>query len=216
VLVYLDGLFQGNVTKSTQTFSTAGLLPATPYTISTRTAGTTGLINQTWVNHTATTASVPSGPGQLYVASFPTGATIFIDGIARGQTDGFVDNIPAGTLNLTLTKGGYAAKTLMVTVPVGLKVLPPITLQPGGVTQGTGTLYVASYPTNAEILIDGETFGQTDGFVDDAPTGIRNLTLGKDGYAPKTVVIQIPEGDLKVLAPITLEPLSSSFPGDET
>jgi hypothetical protein len=208
VLVYLNGVFQGNVTKGTQAFSTAGLLPETPYTLSTHTAGATGLVNTTWVNNTATTAGfVPSGPGQLYVASFPTGATLFIDGIARGQTDGFVDNLPSGTLNLTLAKGGYEALTLTVTVPAGLKVLPPITLEPGDGTQGTGTLYVASFPMNAEIEIDGEDFGRTDGLVSNAPTGIRTLTLEKDGYEPVTLVIQIPEGDLKVLAPITLKPL---------
>ncbi|MDD1709066.1 MAG: hypothetical protein LUQ33_07860, partial [Methanoregulaceae archaeon] len=62
VMVYLDGIFQNNVTKGTQTFSANGLNPSTAYTISTRTVGTTGLINQTWVNHTASTAPEPPSP----------------------------------------------------------------------------------------------------------------------------------------------------------
>ena len=56
VMVYLNDAFQGNVTKGTQVYPTAGLSPSTAYTIGTRTVGNTGLINSTWVNQTATTA----------------------------------------------------------------------------------------------------------------------------------------------------------------
>jgi len=59
VMVYLDGAFQTNVTKGAQTFASLGLSPSTSHTIATRTAGTTGLINQSWVNHTAMTAPEP-------------------------------------------------------------------------------------------------------------------------------------------------------------
>ncbi len=59
VMVWLDGEFQDNVTKGTQTFTAEDLIPATAYTISTRTVGTNGLINQTWVNHTASTKQIP-------------------------------------------------------------------------------------------------------------------------------------------------------------
>jgi len=59
VMVYLDGVFQTNVTKGIQTFTVQGLSPSTSHTIATKTAGTTGLINQSWVNHTATTAPEP-------------------------------------------------------------------------------------------------------------------------------------------------------------
>lgn len=56
VMIYLDGVFQANVTKGSGTFTAANLSPATMHTLGTRTTGTTGLINETWVNHTATTA----------------------------------------------------------------------------------------------------------------------------------------------------------------
>ncbi len=51
VMVYLDGVFQTNVTKGIQTFTVQGLSPSTSHTIATKTAGTTGLINQSWVLH---------------------------------------------------------------------------------------------------------------------------------------------------------------------
>ena len=62
VMVYLNGAFQGNVTKGTQVYPAAGLSPSTAYTIGTRTVGNTGLVNSTWVNQTATTAP-DSDPG---------------------------------------------------------------------------------------------------------------------------------------------------------
>jgi PKD repeat protein len=59
VKIYLNGVFKGSVTKGNQTFTATGLKPSTEYVISTRTVGSTGLVNQTWVNTTATTASSP-------------------------------------------------------------------------------------------------------------------------------------------------------------
>ena len=59
VMVYLDGVFQTNVTKGIQTFTVQGLSPSTSHTIATQTAATTWLINQSWVNHTATTSPSP-------------------------------------------------------------------------------------------------------------------------------------------------------------
>ncbi len=56
VMVYLNGEFQGNITKGTQTYTATGLSPSATYTIGTRTVGEKGWINQTWVNQTATTS----------------------------------------------------------------------------------------------------------------------------------------------------------------
>lgn len=158
-------------------------------------------------DHTITAVFlVVTEKGTLWVASYPQGATILIDGVVRGQTDQFVGNVPAGIRNLTLTKGGYQAKTLVVKVPVNaLKVLPPVTLQPDGESSGTGTLYIASFPSGATIYIDGITYGQTNGFTYHVPTGIRNLTLTRAGYQAKTMFVHVPAGELKVLAPISLE-----------
>jgi hypothetical protein len=206
VMVYLDGVFKENVVGGVQTYTATGLTPATAYTIGTRTVGTTGLVNQTWVNITTRTAA-PSGPGILWVASYPREATIYLDGIVRGRTNQFVFNISPGAHNLTLAKGGYRPATSTVTVPAGLKVLAPITLQPDGSTLGSGTLYVASYPSDALILIDGAVAGRTDQFVYEVPAGNRNLTLTKTGYRPKTIFVQVPAGDLKVPPPTALERL---------
>jgi hypothetical protein len=157
-----------------------------------------------------------STTGTLYVASNPSGATILINGVGSGTTDGFVKNIPAGIQNLTLTKAGYEPETVMVNVPAGgVKVLAPITLPKsggGGIPGETGTLYVSSNPSGANILIDGVPFGTTNGFVKNVPAGLRNLTLTKAGYEPETVMVNVPAGGVKALAPISLSK-SGGVPG---
>ncbi len=70
VMVYLDGVFQENVTKGEETFTATSLNPATEYTIGTRTVGTTGLINETWVNQTSWTKALP------LIANFTANATL--------------------------------------------------------------------------------------------------------------------------------------------
>ncbi len=71
-----------------------------------------------------------------------------------------------------------------------------------------GTLYVASHPSGATILINGTDHGMTDKFVTDAPVGNQNLTLVKEGYQQYSTTVTIPAGGVKVLEPITLNETS--------
>jgi hypothetical protein len=59
VMVYLNGVFKTNVTKGSRFFLATGLVPNTAYTLGTHTVDSSGNINQTWVNHSARTASLP-------------------------------------------------------------------------------------------------------------------------------------------------------------
>jgi hypothetical protein len=153
--------------------------------------------------------------GTLYVASYPTGATILINGTDYGTTDQFVSSVPAGIHNLTLAKGGYQPYTTLVSVPAGgLKVLAPISLTKSGgpvPPTGTATLYVASYPPGATISIDGTVRGITDGFVYNVTAGLHDLALAKAGYTTTTNRIDVPPQGIKVLAPISL---TRTLPGE--
>jgi len=57
VMIYLNGTFQTNVTKGVQFYNATGLAIDTAYNLSTQTVDASGNINQTWINHTARTAS---------------------------------------------------------------------------------------------------------------------------------------------------------------
>lgn len=84
VIVYLDGVFRQNVTAGTGTWKATGLLPGTPHTIATRTASAGGLVNQTWVNHTAWTEP-EAGPGAWKFRSDNSNSGLYDDG---GTTPG--------------------------------------------------------------------------------------------------------------------------------
>jgi len=55
VMIYLNGIFQTNVSKGVQYFKAVGLTTNTTYEISTRTVDNVGNINLTWMNSTSTT-----------------------------------------------------------------------------------------------------------------------------------------------------------------
>jgi outer membrane protein assembly factor BamB len=58
VMVYLDGVFQENITAGTVTWTAEGFSPSTAYTIGTKTVGVKGAINATLVTDTATTGTL--------------------------------------------------------------------------------------------------------------------------------------------------------------
>jgi hypothetical protein len=185
-------------------------------------AGAAAMVSELGVYPSQTfTASLPADDsnGSLYVTSYPTGATILINGTDYGTTNKFVNNVPVGIQNLTLIKAGYLAKTMMVNVPAGeVKILAPITLTKGEGPvphSGTGSLYVASYPTNATILIDDTDRGMTDQLVSNVSAGDRTLTLTKVGYNATTMTVNVPANDAKILAPITLTKSGDGMQGGD-
>jgi PKD repeat protein len=73
-MVYLDGVWKINVSKSVQLYSATGLTADTQHIIGTRTVDTNGNVNASWVNHTARTAPVaPVAPVANFTATPRTG-----------------------------------------------------------------------------------------------------------------------------------------------
>ena len=59
VMVYLNSVFQTNITLPINYYNATNLTADAEYTISTHTVDLNGNINQTWINHTARTAPLP-------------------------------------------------------------------------------------------------------------------------------------------------------------
>lgn len=77
--------------------------------------------------------------------------------------------------------------------------------RPGGDSpSGTCTLYIASIPFYAAILIDGTVVGHTNQRVRNVPAGEHNLTLVKPGFRQYTTSVTILRRDLGIWAPVTL------------
>jgi hypothetical protein len=150
----------------------------------------------------------PENKGSVYVSSIPSNATITLDGVQKGLTDRLLTNITPGTHTLKLTKAGYQSTTVQIEVAAGeRKVLAPITLTPGNVSVTTGSVYVASVPSNATIYLDGAQKGTTNKLVANIPAGTHNLTLTRAGYQPTSIWVDIVAGVTKILASIPLSPI---------
>jgi hypothetical protein len=61
-IVFLNGVFMTNITDGTGVYHAKGLNPDTEYTIGTKTVDNHGNISATWLNHTARTAGLVTGP----------------------------------------------------------------------------------------------------------------------------------------------------------
>ena len=120
VMVYLNGIFGTNVTGGTQSYTTSPLSPDSEYTIAIQTVDTDGLVNQTWVNSTASTAPVIPAAGTISVDSTPRGASIFLDGNFTGFiTEYTLTGISAGQHTVVLKFPGYDDYNQTVTVYAG-------------------------------------------------------------------------------------------------
>jgi hypothetical protein len=68
-------------------------------------------------------------------------------------------------------------------------------------TGETGSLYIVTYPPDADILIDGTPSGKTNAIVSGVQAGPnRNVTLIKDGYKTETRFVNVPAGGLNTLS----------------
>ena len=119
VMVYLDGVYKGDVTRGTHTYNATGLANNTAYTIGTRTVDTSGNVNQTWVNHTARTGSsgirnlvvsfIDVGYGDSILIESPSGKTMLIDAGYESKGDNVEEYL--------LGRGISALDIAMVTHP---------------------------------------------------------------------------------------------------
>ena len=96
---------------------------------------------------TTVPTTAPAGYGTVFVNSYPTGATVLVDGVDKGRTNIIIPSVPAGVRTFTVMKEGYLTQTFPVTVPVGGIATPPrVTLVKG--TSPTTT--VTTVPTGTQ------------------------------------------------------------------
>ncbi|HEU17465.1 MAG TPA: PEGA domain-containing protein [Methanolinea sp.] len=131
----------GTITIGTPTVPTTE-----PTTVPTTEPTTVPTTEPTTVPTTVPTTA-PAGYGTVFVNSYPTGATVLVDGVDKGRTNIIIPSVPAGVRTFTVMKEGYLTQTFPVTVPVGGIATPPrVTLVKG--TSPTTT--VTTVPTGTQ------------------------------------------------------------------
>lgn len=124
--------------------------------------------------------------GSLSILSFPSGATILLDGEERGVTPRTVSGLDPGGDTLVLEKEGYAPFEKDVTIYSGKPTMVTATLEPI-----YGGLRIQSTPSQATVTLNGEQAGLTPLVVDDLEPGEYAVSVSKPGYraANRTAIV---------------------------
>ena len=131
-------------------------------------------------------SAVKASLGTAFFRSLPDGATIAIDGLARGTTP-IKLSLAAGQYTVTI-KSGDVSRTLPLVVEAGGVMSQYFELAPQ--LQLTGGLDVVSDPSGAEVRIDGTLRGTTPLTVADVAVGPHKVTVSKgDAVVNRTVSI---------------------------
>lgn len=148
--------------------------------------------------------------GTLSVDSTPQGATIFIDGIAKGTTPVTVPDFKVGTYTITIKMSGYEDMTEMLNIVAGQTTTFAPVLRP---VPATGSLALSSNPPGALVYLDDTYRGITPLTLSGLSAGSHDLTITRDGYDEYSAPITITAGKTTTHA-ILMSPVSSG-PGDD-
>ena len=134
--------------------------------------------------------TLEKGKAILYVYSQPEGAEIYLDNILLGQTPYKSESLPKGKheIKLSHTKAEDSNETIVLKDNVIVK--KTYKLDPA-----SGTVSVFSNPEGANISLDGRDTGKkTPATLESITTGEHQITLHKDTYYPKEIIINVLKG----------------------
>jgi hypothetical protein len=157
--------------------------------------------------------------GRLLVRSTPSGASVMVDGVARGETPVAIRDLDLGSREISVTRPGYQSEERRIvltkarpsrTVDVRLSVAPTAPearsgksgpLRPS--TPGTfgkpaatvGTLAIESQPPGAAVLVNGKPSGTTPLTINDLAPGEYRVTMRLKGFRDFATTVQVVAGE---------------------
>ncbi|MBF0380067.1 MAG: PEGA domain-containing protein [Magnetococcales bacterium] len=133
--------------------------------------------------------------GTLWVATYPKGAKVFIDGREFGTTPVRLKNIVTGSHKISLKKTGYPIRHKTIEIQPDQEFKLHLTM----VDSIPAVLDIRSEPDEAEWSIDGRIKGVTPQFLDKIPAGQHQITVKKPGYHNWTGGFTAKNGELTIL-----------------
>ena len=163
--------------------------------------------------------------GRLLVRSTPSGASVEVDGVARGVTPLALRDLELGSRAVTVTRRGYIAEEQRVVLT---RARPSRSLElrltaasasaaggrsgetlpkPAGSRAGagaaaagqrlaaTGTLLIESRPAGAAVTINGQSRGLTPLTIDALAPGDYRVNLSLAGYQPFATTVRVVAGE---------------------
>jgi serine/threonine protein kinase len=141
----------------------------------------------------------------LYITSKPAGADVFINGARQsGQTPVTLPLAP-GPYNLVLRVPGYDAYAGNVQVKDNIQTQLDVQLKEKSAVR-VAWAQVETTPKGAEILVDGNSTGQTTPSRVQVPAGLHTVTVRLTGYQQVRRTIQATEGGTVNITNVTLQP----------
>lgn len=160
------------------------------------------------------TVAAPAPPatrGRLLVRSVPAGARVMISGRARGTTPATVRDLPFGTYNVTVSRTGYRTQIQRVTLsrnqPARDITVDLVPASPAPATATTGSVYIDTRPTGAQVTIDGRVVGTAPMRVPDLAPGSHTIRFDLAGHKSLTTTVVVRAGQ-QVPVRVSLEILA--------
>jgi hypothetical protein len=154
--------------------------------------------------------------GRILVRSTPSGASIQVDGTARGVTPEAVRDLALGSHTISVARRGYIAEERRIvltrdrpsrTLEVRLTLAAEgrsgaVAPKPAGSRAGasapaasTGSLVVDSRPSGAAVVIDGQPRGVTPLIVEALAPGDYRVNLSLAGYQSFVTTVRVVAGE---------------------
>lgn len=202
-----------------------GVPPVAPYALETVTVGADPPVGTdvpvTEPAPSSAASSQPSAPpaapapavtrGRLLVRSVPAGARVMIGGRVRGTTPATVRDLPFGTYNVTVSRTGYRTRIQRVTVsrsqPARDITVELVPTAPASPTATTGSVYIDTRPTGAQVTIDGRVVGNAPMRVPDLAPGSHTIRFDLAGHKSLTTTVVVRAGQ-QVPVRVSLEILA--------
>jgi uncharacterized protein YneF (UPF0154 family) len=141
--------------------------------------------------------SVP--PGKLLIRSTPSGARVSINGRVRGRTPLILRDMPLRVLTVTVSQSGYKPSEQRVALSAArptATVEAKLAAEGGEAASGetTGSLFVESRPSSAQVFIDNQSIGTTPVSVPQLSPGFHRVRLELAGFTSWVTMAEVKAG----------------------
>ncbi len=138
-------------------------------------------------------------PGKLLIRSTPSGARVSINGRARGRTPLILRDMPLRVLAVTVSQPGYKPSEQRVALSAAR---PTATVEARLVAEGgesavgatTGSLFVESRPSSAQVFIDNRSIGTTPVSIPELSPGNHRVRLELAGFTSWVTMAEVKPG----------------------
>lgn len=175
-------------------------------------AGKVGSTEQASAAAAPPASPAPSASGRLLVRSTPSGASVSVDGVARGVTPAALRDLPMGARTIVVARRGYIPETRRVVITsarpsrsldvrlaaeaaAAPRPSTPATLGRPASAATTGALNIDSRPSGAAVTINGTPSGTTPLTLNDLAPGEYRILMAMPGYRNFATTVRVVAGE---------------------